>query len=354
MTRHVVLAVSAFALVCVPAAARAQTAPPQQKPVAPLARWVELQNATLNLRYRFIDTSSGAVTANQIQHRETLRARLKFDAPGRYALNLGAFTGLRFTSGWNNTGIGLGDPQAPLSVRALYFAAQPVAGVEGQYGSMYIVRGESTELTTYDEDGYVIGERVSVRRPRDLFFDEVSATVGYLSSVPTELGFSKRVKYLDDHPNYGHFLVDKKLGARAGISADFTSVDGSRTWRAATNVNTKELRAVDSIVFENYKRTNNNPAYGFAVTANKAVTRKVALNWGFASIDRFYGALNSDRFHIGDRIFAMATYTLSPRFTASAFITRAVGNDFALPQRTLSNLVFTYNALPDLRRTGLF
>lgn len=354
MTRHVVLAVSAFALVCVPAVARAQTAPPQQKPVAPLARWVELQNATLNLRYRFIDTSGGAVTANQIQHRETLRARLKFDAPGRYALNLGAFTGLRFTSGWNNTGIGLGDPQAPLSVRALYFAAQPVTGVEGQYGSMYIVRGESTELTTYDEDGYVIGERVSVRRPRDLFFDEVSATVGYLSSVPTELGFSKRVKYLDDHPNYGHFLVDKKLGARAGISADFTSVDGSRTWRAATNVNTKELRAVDSIVFENYKRTNNNPAYGFAVTANKAVTRKVALNWGFASIDRFYGALNSDRFHIGDRIFAMATYTLSPRFTASAFITRAVGNDFALPQRTLSNLVFTYNALPDLRRTGLF
>ena len=50
----------------------------------------------------------------------------------------------------------------------------------------------------------------------------------------------------------------------------------------------------------------------------------------------------------------MATYTLSPRFTASAFITRAVGNDIAIPQRTLSNLIFAYNALPDLRRTGLF
>ena len=354
MTRHIVLTLSALALVCAPAPVQGQTAPTQKKPAAPLARWIDLQNATLNLRYRVIDTSTGVVTTNSIQHRETLRARLKFDAPGRYALNLGAFTGQRFTSGWNNTGVGIGDWQGAPSVRALYFAAQPVAGVEGQYGSMYIVRGESTEVTTYDEDGYVIGERVSVRRPRDVFFDEVSATVGYLSSAATELGFSKRVKYLNDEPNYGHFLVDKKLGTRAGISADFTSVDGSRTWRAATNVNTKELRAIDSIVFENYKRTNNNPAYGFAVTANKALTRKLAINWGYASIDRFYGALNSDRFHLGDRVFGMATYVLSPRFTASAFITRAVGNDFALAQRTLSNLVFTYNALPDLRRTGAF
>ncbi len=116
----------------------------------------------------------------------------------------------------------------------------------------------------------------------------------------------------------------------------------------------KELRAVDSILFENYKRTNDNPAYGFAVTATKAFTRKVSVNGGYASIDRFYGGLNSDRFHVGNRVFIMTTYVFSPRFTASAFITRAVGNEFPLLQRTLSNLIFSYNALPDLRRTGLF
>jgi hypothetical protein len=354
MIRHVTFAASLLVFACAPAAVQAQTAPPQQKPVAPFARWIDLQNATLNTRYRFIDSSEGLITTNQLQHRETLRARLKFDAPGRYAMNFGASTGGRFTSGWNNTGIGLGDWQSPLSVRALYFAAQPITGVEGQYGSMYILKGESTEITTYDDDGYVIGERVSVRRPRQFFFDEVSATVGYFSSTPAELGFSRRLKYLNDHPNYGHFLVDKKLGARAGISADFTSVGGARTWRAATNVNTKELRSVDSILFENYKRTNDNPAYGFAVTATKAFTRKVSVNGGYASIDRFYGGLNSDRFHVGNRVFIMTTYVFSPRFTASAFITRAVGNDVPLIQRTLSNLIFSYNALPDLRRTALF
>lgn len=92
----------------------------------------------------------------------------------------------------------------------------------------------------------------------------------------------------------------------------------------------------------------------YALTLDKALTSKVSANWGHASIDRGYGILNADRFQIGKRAFAMATYNISPQFLASAFITRAVGNDAALPQRTLSNIVLTYNALPDLRRTGLF
>jgi hypothetical protein len=355
MRRQSTMVVSFLVLACIPATTRGQTTPPSpKKPTAPLARWVEVQNATLNTRYRFIDTSAGTVTTNQLQHRETLRGRFKFDAPGKYSLNIGVFTGSRFTSGWNNTGIGLGDWQGPFGVRALYFAAQPAAGIEGQYGSLFILKGESTEITTYDEDGYVIGERLSIRRPKDYFFDEMSATVGYLTSDAAEYGVSRRVKYLDDRPNYGHFLVDKKFAPRAGVSVDFTSAGGSRTWRAATNVNTHELRAIDSIVFENYKRTNNRPAYGFALTANKAVTAKMGLLGGYARIDPFYGGLNADRFHIGKRVFFMTTYTFSPRFSASAFITRAVGSNVTLPQRTLTNLILTYNALPDLRRTGLF
>jgi hypothetical protein len=350
--QSVVAATMVVAAICAPSLAWSQTAP--SKAPAPLARWLEIQNATLNLRYRFIDNSAGTLTTNSIQHRETLRARFKIDQPGRYALNVGTFSGSRFTSGWNGTGIGIGDWQGPLSMRALYFSAQPIAGVEGQYGSLYILKGESTEITTYDEDGYLIGQRVSVRRRRELFFDELSATVGYFSFDPAEIGVSKRVTYLNDRPNYGHFLVGKQVGARAGLSADFTSVGGARTWRAAATVTTRELHVADSILVEGYKRTNRNPDYGFAVSVDKALSRRVGLNWGYARIDPFYGGLNADRFNIGKRAFFMTTFTLSSRFNASAFVTTAVGDNVTLPQRTLLNFVFTYNALPDLRRTGLF
>jgi hypothetical protein len=338
----------------VPLRAQGQTSKPAAKPAAPLARWVDVQNATVNARYRVADNSDGTIITNQIQHRESLRARLKFDARGRYALNVGTFSGSRFTSSWNNTGIGLGRRQKTLGVRALYVSAQPIAGVEAQYGSLYIIKGESSEVTTYDEDGYVTGERVSVRRRHDLFFDEMSATVGYLSSNPAEFGVSKRAKHLDDRPNYWHFLVDKKAGTRAGISADFTSAADARTWRAAANINAKELHVADTVLVETYKRTNANPDYGFAVTVTKALDRRVSVNWGYARIDPRYGGLNADRFVIGKRVFFMTTATISPRFSASWFITTAVGKNLPLPQRNLSNLIFSYNALPDLRRTGLF
>jgi hypothetical protein len=351
---------AAFAQAASPAQqAPAPPPPPAQAPTKPksararIARWIEIQNATLNLRYRFIDTSAGVVTTNQLQHRESLRARVKFDRPGRYSLNAGIFTGTRFTSGWDNTGWGINDAQKNLAFKAFYFSAQPVTGLEAQYGGIYIVKGESTELTTYDEDGYVIGGRLSLRRPRQWYFDEISATVAYLTGNVREIAISKRLKYLNDSPNYHHFLVDKKF-PRVAVSADFTNVDGARTWREAVNVKTQELRFVDTVIFENYQRTSVSPDQGFAVTLDKAVHRQVSVNWGYASIDPRYGVLNADRFQIGNRVFVMAIYNISPQFLASYFITRAVGRNGALSQRTLMNLVFTYNALPDLRRTGLF
>ena len=326
----------------------------RSQPRLNFARWAEVQSATLNLRYRFIDTTAGTITTNQIQHRESLRARLKLDPKANYTINVGLFTGTRFTSGWDNTGWGLSGAQKNPAFKAIYASAIPFTGVEAQYGGLYILKGESTELTTYDEDGYVIGQRLILKRPTQLFLDEFSTTVGYLAADPREIPISKRTKYLNDAPNYWHLLTGKKFGKRAGVSVDFTSADGARTWRQGINLKTPELRMIDAVVLETYQRTNRTAGQGFALALDKALHRKVSINWGYASIDARYGNLNADRFQTGNRAFAMVIYSISPEFLASAFITRALGNKIPLPQRTLSNIVFTYNALPVLKRTGLF
>jgi hypothetical protein len=246
------------------------TSAPPARAAAFIRRWLDLQNASLNLRFRYADNSAGRVTTRQLQHRETLRGRLKLDAPGRFAVNFGLFTGVRFTSGWDNTPWGLGAAQKNLAFKALYGSAQPVAGLEIQVGGLYIVKGESTELTTYDEDGYIMGERLMVRRPRQLFFDEISVTSAYFvggtgdASVPV----SSRFRHIDE-PNYQHYLVDKKIGSRAAVSADYTLERHRRTWRQAVRVNVRELRLVDSIVFENYQRVRVGPDQGFAVTGER-------------------------------------------------------------------------------------
>ena len=168
--------------------------------VAPaLSRWFELQNATLNLRYRFIDTTAGVTTTNQLQHRETIRGRVKFDKAAKYTWNFGVFTGTRFTSGWDNTGWGLADAQKNFAFKASYLSAIPVQGIEAQYGGFYLLRGESTELTTYDEDGYLIGQRISVKRPAELFLDEISVTVGYLDADPSSIPISRAYEVFERH-----------------------------------------------------------------------------------------------------------------------------------------------------------
>jgi len=220
-------------------------------------------------------------------------------------------------------------------------------------GGLYILRGESTEITTYDEDGYIMGERISVRRPKNLYFDEISLTNASLSPDPTRIGVSHRFRDFDQ-PNYRQFLVDKKFGKRARASTDFTTDRGVRTWRQGISLKTPELRYVDTIIFEDYERVHPSTAYGFALSLDKAVTRRLSFNGGYASIDSRFGGLNSDRFNIGKRVFLTTTYVVSPRVTASYYITTAVGGNPTLPLRTMSNLVVGYNVLPDLRRTGLF
>jgi hypothetical protein len=51
---------------------------------------------------------------------------------------------------------------------------------------------------------------------------------------------------------------------------------------------------------------------------------------------------------------AQRNFAFRPKILASAFITREVGNEISPPQRTLSNIVFTYDLLHDLKKTGLF
>ena len=326
----------------------AQTPSPAASP-----RWIEIQNATLNLRHRHVEDTSGRVGTTQVQHRETLRGRFKFDARGRYFVHGGVSTGTQFRSGWDNTPAGPAPAQRNMALRALYAAAQPIAGFEGELGGLYLVKGESTEITAYDEDGYVTGERVSIRRPRQVYFDEIALTHGFLTADVDLLAATSRFRYFDD-PNYRQILVRKVFGPRLRASADYTTVSGDATWREAVRVGVRETRVVDTLLVEAYQRTRRAPDSGFAVTVEKGFSSALAVSGGYASIDPRHDGLNGDRFHLGKRVFTNIVYTISPEVSVTAFFTRVVGSNPPLPQRSMRNVMLTFNALPVLKRTGFF
>jgi hypothetical protein len=329
--------------VTAPAAAQEPAAPPPP----PLRRWFEIDFAQIAARYRVIETSDGRVTNNHVQHRQQFRARVKADARGRYALHTGVFTGTSFISSWNNTGLGTGDPVTNLRLKQLFASAMPIEGVQGQVGGLYVIRGESTEITTYDEDAFIVGERVQVTRPADLWLDEIAFTNAELSHVGQPSithrwhGFS--------HPNYRHLLVRKRVG-RVAASADVTSLEGSRTLRAAAAA----TFPAGTLRVEGYRRMRALPAGGFAVTLERPVTTWLRAAGGYASVDLGYGGLNADRFDRGRRVFATTTVTFTPWLNVGLFATRAFASDVVLSNRTRFDAVLTYNLLHSLRRTGIF
>ena len=317
-----------------------------------LRRWVDLQAGTVSARYRTIETSERVRTANQLQYAGNFRGRFKVDPDARLTVNANYATGNNFIGSWNNAGIGTGDFAGRWYVKQLYAAWVPVGGVELSYGSMGFARGAATEITTYDNDGYLSGERITFKRPSQLFFSELTISRGYLGDLATPSLFD-RFDRLTGGRNYYQVLAAKTVGA-VSASADYTRLSGTPHLRLATAVRTSFLQVVDTLRLEHYSRFGDDVASGFAVFGEKAVHPRLTLGFGYADVDPAYLPINADRFARGKRLYHSASLNLPGDLTAQLFMTRAVNNDVPLPNRQRIDIVLVYNLLAGVGRTSWF
>ena len=191
---------SCFILCLVALPLAGQTAPED-------APWLELQSVTLGLRYRMLENHLGSHSRNWSDHHEGLKLRLKLDRAAQYSLTAVASNGDSFQAGWNLRGLRDGQSSNRVFLKQLYVTAKPRKGVEFQYGGLPIVRGESSEITSYDNDGYLTGQRLTLS-PKHIV-DELTLTAGYLGDL-RQPSVTRRLHRLSAI-NYGQILVKKKL-----------------------------------------------------------------------------------------------------------------------------------------------
>lgn len=311
-----------------------------------LDRWIEFDTISFSDRYHFIENTNHSKAANNNQYQVLIKGRFKFDAEGKYAVTAGLFTGNNFTTTWNNTGWGTGRHQTNLYVKQLYFQARPVKGLELQIGGFPILFGQSTEATAYDNDNYITGERVSLKYPRKLFFDDISVTNAFLGDLNQPNVF-RRFKRLG-RSNYRQFLVARHIGKRANFSADYTFQSGTDTLRQAIRIKVPESKLFDSVVYENYQIVGDRPGYGFNAFGEKKLNKTFSLSGGFAHIDR--KLLNGDRFAQGNRIHFTLGAKLGHDFSLSIPFTQMLGSSPDVRIRTRVDVVLTYNLLGFLQR----
>jgi hypothetical protein len=318
-----------------------------------VSRWLELSKLGLATRYMHVTNAAEITTVTQLQHRQDLAGRFKFDARGKVSLNFWLNSGRRFTAGWNETSAGPRRGNVNLYLKYLYLAVQPFKGVEVQAGGFDFVRGQHTEITTYNNDGYLTGHRLWLKRPQELFFDEIAVTYAYFGDLNMP-NINKRYHRLKQS-NYHQFLVSKNIGKRAAVSADYTFVAGAETLRQAIKFNTKELKVADALRFENYQRVDVNSAYGFALLAEKAVTKKLSVTYGYTQIDRAYGNVNADKVFTGKHLYLLGSYALTPALTFQLYHGRLLEKpSVVLPVRTRTEIVLRYNLLKQLQEHGWF
>jgi hypothetical protein len=265
-------------------------------------------------------------------------------------------------------------------VRHLYFQAKPVKGLEFSYGSLPIAKGVGSEATSYDDDGYVMGGRISVKRPKQFWFDEMSVTYGYLGDIfePNLFRRLDRVKT----SNYHQFLLRKKFNnGKIDVSTDYTFQNGTDTMREAAVFDVKKTKVLDTIRVEAYQRIGDNIVHGklfksgngFYISAEKKLFDRLTLNGGLASIDRHYTvygeydtatldwfgfAINGDQTGLGKRFISKVNYKLTKDLGVAMLYSQTFANDPADMRyywnKTHFNVSFTYDLLEGAKRLGWF
>ena len=338
-------------LFCVGIAMGQSPAPsPTPVPHKEFKRWLDLETLSVATRYRYLLLHGGDEQSAQ-QYQVNARWRFKFDSKGKYSVVGLLSTGSNIQSGWNNTGWGTGKLVGDFPVQQLYFEAKPNKKIEVQIGGIAPYIGEHSEITTYDSDAYLTGERVRLKYPKKVYFDEISATTAFVGDVFKPNVF-RRFERLGEW-NYFQLMVRKTINKRASFSADYAYEAGAHTLRQAAKVNVAESKIADSVRFENYQRIDPNPGYGFALTAEKKVSKELLVNYGVSDINHIL--FNGDRYPRGTRVYFLAAYKVTPELSVGTAVIQAIGplDGPALP-RTRVDVIASYNVLEALHHYGIF
>ncbi len=231
-----------------------------------------------------------------------------------------------------------------------------------EFGSLPIEHGVNTEITSFDDDGYIDGERLRVHDDKHLYFDEVDFTSAYLGDpfIPNFFSRGARLR----QANYQQFLVKKKLSNHALASTDYTRLRATHTLREAVDVTLPKTAWLDSARGEFYQRVNDvylygvlaPVGYGFSMDVSKTFKSQLQTDIGYASIDKAYAAYsgssfllavklawNSDSMMNGNHPFVRVNWKVAPGVALLGFYTHNVdSNIYSINGQTLE-AGFNYN-----------
>ncbi len=371
-------------------------------------RWLDLEEMSSAMRYRDAFNQGSATTFQDGQQRMMIASTFKLDQDAKYTVHLRASSGGYFNWSYadvaghgfayrqhhglikasytpaqaaERSAAGKADPAGlaittstistgwRFYIRELSFSATPEKHITGEFGSLGIERGYGSEITTFDDDGWVSGERIRFKDVPHLFFNEVGFTNAYFGDIGTP-NFFDRGSSLGSS-NYRQVFAKKRVNQYVAFSAEYNFLGGTHTTREAALVDMKPTKVLDGLRVELYQRYNTvnlqglnvGGGDGFAVTLQKQITHRLGGDIGYADVDGNYSvyaghrvqhavglSMNGDSYGQGKRPFIHASYKVNSVVTAFGFFTHATDNVLDLGQQNLNaGLSFDLKAIANAK-----
>ena len=216
---------------------------------------------------------------------------------------------------------------------------------------MDAARGQSTEITTYDNDAYLTAGRVRIRRSDEIFFDDVIVSVGYVGYLETPFVFDRMGAF--SRQNYWQLLASKQVFPGLTLSTDYSAIDDDGMLRQGVRWRVDQPW-IDTVEGEyGVRLRGGSHQTAFAFSGEKQVAG-VTVQVGYANVDPVFGVLNGDPYGRGDRVFTNGSFPLPLDLSASWFVQKEISPPVSSANDVRIDLILTWNVLNTLKRGRSF
>jgi hypothetical protein len=300
-----------------------------QQPSGKTNSYFDIPVADFYARYRYIDNTSGAVTADDFQYRFTIRPTLRFNETGTYETSR-VESGTNIGTAWSNTGIGRNPGEWAINVKTLYIGQHIGSKADIEVGAMDFEYGAGTEATYADFDSYTEGYRLRLHGfPGRDAPSKIALHIGYVGDFNKVNAF-RRLHRLGE-VNYIQVLAEKELPKKAAASVQYDRLRGLNLIRAAAKLQLPDHWWINEGRVETVARMNDDATAGWAVTVIKTKNRFGRFNpglyyshipTGVFLVGNQQAILNGDIYGLGKRLGWTIKNQVTKQFDLTTLITR--------------------------------
>jgi len=298
---------------------------------------IEVERGVLGVRARVTDAGT-APSRTVIQYQLLQAARLSVGRATRLALRAGVGTGTGFLGGWNATGLADGTETWSLYLEQLSLELATKGGLAVSAGGIAPDQGFISELTGFDNDGYLVGVRVAASWPRGIL-GKLSLTLGDLGDLDRSAVAHRLRRF--GRVSHGALMATGRLGS-VGVTTQVSFLDG----QTALQLGSRWASGRWSVRAEGYARSDSGRGAALAV----GVKPFQRLEFQGGVVDVRGSTLNGDRYGPGRHLFASLSLRLGRDYELGGFAQGRSGSSEGLASRF--DLVFRANFAAALGLVG--